>query len=920
MHQFLAKVACTNAAPVRAADASSTHGATMLPDPQLLPPPAHAEASNPTARDNHLRVAGPPISQHRSSAPLHAIDAPTERVGASLPWDGSDWDLVLVLPLPEEQADTLATSQTSRLAQREARDASEEKLRRALQLTDADKAPFDGGDGERSSTAWLIGKLRERVLASGLCCKVLKLSAGSDTALEGAGEYEIQSGHAVTMLCIGAHKQRDEAASGAERFPRLELEAERRSMRLTTRLGARARFTRSGAQAFPAFRSELRQRITEAILEARCGDEGDGADGGAGLHLAQLISSGRVTEMIHVHDDDEASAIKDRIVRSWAGVRPMRRETLVALHAYVGAEVSFYFAWLAAYTRSLWLPAALGAALWLTDELYYNEAMAEFYNTTHANATSGQWLYSRLDVDLGDRLRTAGVVRAALTASMGLLMLLWGALFEEFWKRRSVSLATQWGELDNDVRMGLNQRFRAKRTTPGFYTQDGVFVHLDLAHCSNAEERERLRSIDLLPRDLWYPSQSRARKKLTSALVFTLMAASCLLSIFCMQLFSSWLEQQQLSHYIFSGTNAVLIVCFNAAWRHMALALCSWENHHLEPHYRERLTYLLFGFQCINSYFSLWYIAFLKPFGIRIFGIEMAACDIVVPDGSTIGSCADQLRGVIFSILVLNIVVGQTVEVGSLLIAGHVKDLISDVKLRFQRRRAATATDSSDFDAPALARKERNRAKLGRAEEASDTSTKKILDLIAEYERAPVKTVKQGLGSTFYEYNELAIQYGFVIMFSLALPIAPLLALLNNLVEFRSDAFKMIYVARRIAGSRAKGIGPWMGVLRVLTYMGVACNFGFLLVTTDFFSRLAVVWPVFEMRWVQVTSVFALEHFLLVLKVTVDFLVPDMPEAVQARLARTEFLSGVKVDMHETLTQTLEDAGEGASAESVQVL
>ena len=35
------------------------------------------------------------------------------------------------------------------------------------------------------------------------------------------------------------------------------------------------------------------------------------------------------------------------------------------------------------------------------------------------------------------------------------------------------------------------------------------------------------------------------------------------------------------------------------------------------------LTYKLFIFQCINCYFSLLYIAFLKPYGISLFGVQM---------------------------------------------------------------------------------------------------------------------------------------------------------------------------------------------------------------------------------------------------------------------------------------------------------
>ena len=42
------------------------------------------------------------------------------------------------------------------------------------------------------------------------------------------------------------------------------------------------------------------------------------------------------------------------------------------------------------------------------------------------------------------------------------------------------------------------------------------------------------------------------------------------------------------------------------------------------------------------------------------------------------------------------------------------------------------------------------------------------------------------------EYLELAIQYGFITLFVAAFPLAPLFALINNILEIRLDATKVI--------------------------------------------------------------------------------------------------------------------------------
>ena len=41
---------------------------------------------------------------------------------------------------------------------------------------------------------------------------------------------------------------------------------------------------------------------------------------------------------------------------------------------------------------------------------------------------------------------------------------------------------------------------------------------------------------------------------------------------------------------------------------------------------------------------------------------------------------------------------------------------------------------------------------------------------VQEFERPKLKALTHGLNATFYEYNELVIQYGYIVMFSPALP------------------------------------------------------------------------------------------------------------------------------------------------------
>ena len=53
----------------------------------------------------------------------------------------------------------------------------------------------------------------------------------------------------------------------------------------------------------------------------------------------------------------------------------------------------------------------------------------------------------------------------------------------------------------------------------------------------------------------------------------------------------------------------------------------------------------------------------------------------------------------------------------------------------------------------------------------------------------------------------LVIQFGFITIFVAAFPLAPLFALLNNVIEIRLDAFKFVSVLRRPVAERAQDIG-----------------------------------------------------------------------------------------------------------------
>ncbi|XP_076879825.1 anoctamin-1a isoform X1 [Brachyhypopomus gauderio] len=88
------------------------------------------------------------------------------------------------------------------------------------------------------------------------------------------------------------------------------------------------------------------------------------------------------------------------------------------------------------------------------------------------------------------------------------------------------------------------------------------------------------------------------------------------------------------------------------------------------------------------------------------------------------------------------------------------------------------------------------------------------------------------------EYMEMIIQYGMVTLFVASFPLAPMFALLNNVIEIRLDAKKFVTESRRPVAARAKDIGIWYNLLRGLSKAAVIVNAFVIAFTSDFIPRL----------------------------------------------------------------------------------
>ena len=76
--------------------------------------------------------------------------------------------------------------------------------------------------------------------------------------------------------------------------------------------------------------------------------------------------------------------------------------------------------------------------------------------------------------------------------------------------------------------------------------------------------------------------------------------------------------------------------------------------------------------------------------------------------------------------------------------------------------------------------------------------------------------------SVLDDYTLIVVQLGLILLFSPVFPLAPLIAMLNNIVLIRFSAYKLCYSRRRPVAVKTGSIGVWEGK-HIHIYMCIHC-------------------------------------------------------------------------------------------------
>uniref|UniRef100_A0A8C4ZQV8 Anoctamin n=1 Tax=Gadus morhua TaxID=8049 RepID=A0A8C4ZQV8_GADMO len=556
-------------------------------------------------------------------------------------------------------------------------------------------------------------------------------------------------------------------------------------------------FTINSRQSF--FSNSTRSRIVHHVLQRTKYE-----DGKSKMGINRLLGNGTYEAAFPPHEGGYKSRhpIKTHgaqnhrhlLYERWArwGIW-YKYQPLDLIRRYFGEKIGLYFAWLGWYTGML-IPAALVGLFVFLYGLFTMDSSQVSKEICDANTTIMCPMCEECEPwTLSDSCVYAKVTHLfdnGGTVFFAIFMAIWATVFLEFWKRRRAELTYDWDLIDwEEEEDELRPQFEAKYSRV-----------------------ERVNPISGKP-EPFQPLTDKLSRLMVSvsgiffmiSLVLTAVFAVVVFRLIAMEKFASfdWEFVKKNWQFATSGTgvciNFVIIMSLNVVYEKVAYLLTNLEHPRTESEWENSFALKMFLFQFVNLNSSTFYIAFfLGRFAGRpgkynkLFNRwRLEECH---PSGCLIDLCL-QMGVIMFFKQIWN----NFMELGYPLLQNW-----------WSRRKMKQGG--------------------GGGPNAETTATLPQWD--KDWNLQPMNA--HGLVD---EYLEMVLQFGFTTIFVAAFPLAPLLALLNNIIEIRLDAYKFVTQWRRPMPARATDIGIWHGILEGIGVLAVITNAFVIAITSDYIPR-----------------------------------------------------------------------------------
>ncbi|KAK2832346.1 hypothetical protein Q7C36_015808 [Tachysurus vachellii] len=555
------------------------------------------------------------------------------------------------------------------------------------------------------------------------------------------------------------------------------------------------------------------------------------------MGITTLIAKGVYDSAFPLHDGDfndskeEEKNERQLLHNEWARYGAFYKyQPIDLIRKYYGEKIGLYFAWLGVYTQLLALASLVGIIVFLYGcfTIDYNipsqEMCDEKQNFTMCPLCDNACDYWHLSTACGTA-RASHLFDNPATVFFAIFMSLWAVMFLEHWKRRQNSLNYSWNMTGMEEeeehprpkyetillqkRQRKSKNKKKNKSEPQKSLEESTNSGKDkwrqwllsAMATGNLHGEERLTWKDRFPGYFINVSSILLMFGVTFAAVFAVIMYRITVSATLAmnpdpQIKASVRVTVTATAVII---NLVVILILDEIYGSVAAWLTELEIPKTETGFEERLIMKAFLLKFMNAYAPIFYVAFFKgrfagrP-GDYVYVFNQYRMEECAPGGCLIELCIQ------LSIIML----------GKQLIQNNIFEIgVPKLKKLFRSL------------------KEKTRTPEVHVEQTSRTLRQWHLD----YDLEPF------VGLT-PEYMEMIIQFGFVSLFVASFPLAPLFALLNNIIEIRLDAKKFVTELRRPDAVRAQDIGIWYNILNGLGKFSVLINAFVIAFTSDFIPRL----------------------------------------------------------------------------------
>ncbi|UJR15035.1 hypothetical protein I4U23_002008 [Adineta vaga] len=419
------------------------------------------------------------------------------------------------------------------------------------------------------------------------------------------------------------------------------------------------------------------------------------------------------------------------------------------------------------------------------------------------------------------------------------LNIIWATGFLIFWRRRQAELAHEWNTLD------MEQLEETRPTYQGELRRSPVNDKYEPYY------------------PLWKRLLFRCLVTIPLLIINLVLVSICIVLIIR---FQSWIDRQlkagrlpslmSLTELFPKILLALVTTIFDDVYKRVCRWLTDKENYREQRAHDNQMIAKMFACACVNSYLGVFYIAFFTHKYIRL---------------------SDQL-------ITIFVIKQFWDHIKEAIIPYIVSNTRLSVLIQLSKKEHARYNERNELN---------NELKRILDQWNTSKQTKIIAfnprDSLPSFEtlslsQAEIECLQPKWPDLYEDSLELVIQFGYIIFLSALFPLAAFFSLLNNILEIRTDAFKLCMIYQRPFSQRVKDIGHWQKIMEYMIIAAIIINCIFCSIR-GVFRRLLPGLPFAA----EIFLLVCIEHLLVLFCKTIRSSIENVPYWVRVEKAKMEY-------------------------------